>query len=110
MTEPVLVPEVTVVVHPVDTAVHPTYPQGFRWAVMVGHGSPADTDRCVGALLHSDKTEAGLIGEQAGAAVVKALRMFGIPAQYGVLNLDYDPIPASADERPLAVWRGEDDA
>lgn len=107
MTDPVLIPEVTVVLHPVDTTVHPSYPEGWRWAIHVGGRGPADTDSCVGALMHSDRQEAGMVGEQAGAAVAKALRMFGIAARYGVLRLDYDPLPAEADERPLGVWRDD---
>jgi hypothetical protein len=35
--------------------------------------------------------------------------MLGVPARYGVLTLGYDPIPAEADELPLAVWRGEEE-
>lgn len=97
-------PNVTVVVHPVDTTVHPSYQPGWRWAVMLGDRPLADVAGCVGALLCSTEAEAGLIGEQAGAAVVKALRAFGVDARYGVLRLDYDPIPAEADERPLGVW------
>lgn len=105
-----LVPEVTVVVHPVDTTAHPTYPQGWRWAVQVGGGRPDDLDRCAGAGHADTETEASVIGEQAGSTAVKALRMLGVPVRYGVLRLGYDPIPPEADHRPLAVWHGEEAA
>lgn len=105
MTDPNVVPEVTVVVHPIDTEVHPTWPPGWRWQVMLGRGPLSDYGRLVGALIHSDEGEANIIGEQAGAAVTKALRMLGIPAKYGYLRLGYDPLPADADEHPIGVWR-----
>lgn len=103
-----LVPEVTVVVHPVDTAAHPTYPAGWRWAVQVGGTGPADLERCAGAGHCPTESEAAFYGEQCGSTAVKALRVLGVPARYGVLRLGYDPIPAEADDRPLAVWHGED--
>lgn len=103
-----LVPDVTVVVHPVDTAIHPSYPEGWRWAVQVGGRPPADVEHCVQAGHCPTQAEATFYGEQCGSAVAKAMRLFGIPARYGVLALGYDPIPAEADDRPLAVWRGED--
>lgn len=109
MTQPDLVPEVTVVVHPVDTAVHPTYPEGWRWAVMVGGAGPTDLNYCAAAGHCPTETEAAFYGEQCGSTAVKALRMLGVPARYGYLRLGYDPIPAEADDRPLAVWRGEDE-
>lgn len=103
-----LVPEVTVIVHPVDTSVHPSYPQGWRWAVMLGGRPAADISSCIGALICSEENEAALVGEQAGAAVVKALRAFGVAARFGSLRLDYDPIPAEADEQPIGMWREGD--
>jgi hypothetical protein len=103
-----LVPEVTVVVHPIDLTQHPSYPPGWRWAVMVGGRPPTDLDFCVNAGHCMTEGEASLVGEQNGASATKALRLLGVPARYGFLRLDHDPIPAEADERPLAVWRGED--
>lgn len=100
-------PTVTLVVHPVDTCVHPSYPEGWRWAVMVD-GGPTDLDACVGALMCTTEAEAALIGEQCVAAVVKALRRFGIPARHGALRLDYDPIPAEADQQPLGALQAGD--
>lgn len=107
-SSPPLVPEVTVVVHPVDTTVHPTYPQGWRWAVMVGGRPPADLDFCAGAGLCPTEPLASQDGETAGSTAVKALRMLGVPARYSYLRLGYDPIPAEADQRPLATWYGEE--
>jgi hypothetical protein len=104
-----LVPELTVVIHPVDTTVHPSYPEGYRWAVMVGGVPPTDLDHCANAGHCPTEVEAAFYGEQCGAAAVKALRMLGVPARYGVLTLAYDPIPAEADQRPLAEWRGEEE-
>jgi hypothetical protein len=103
-----LAPEVTVVVHPVDTAMHPTYPSGWRWAVMVGGRPPTDLDCCVNAGHCPTEGEAAVAGEQNGASATKALRLLGVPARYGVLRLSYDPIPAEADDRPLATWDGQE--
>lgn len=102
-----MLPEVTVVVHPVDTQTHPTYPAGWRWAVHVGGGAPADLDRCVQAGLCPTEPEASVAGESHGAAVAKALRMAGTAARYSYQRLGWDPIPAEADERPMGQWRGE---
>lgn len=104
-TGPVLVPEVVVVIHPIDMNAHPTYQPGFRWAVMIGGRPPTDLDYCVQAGSESTETLASVIGEMCGAAATKALRLFGCPARYAVHRLGYDPIPAEADERPLAMWR-----
>jgi hypothetical protein len=104
-----LTPDVTVVVHPVDTTVHSTYPEGYRWAVMVGGVSPTVLEYCANAGHCPTVVEAAFTGEQCGSAAAKALRMLGVPARYGVLTLGYDPIPAEADELPLAVWRGEEE-
>jgi hypothetical protein len=101
--------EITVVVHPVNTQVHPGYPPGWRWAVMVGGTRPSELDFCANAGHCPTDAEAAFTGEQAGATATKALRMLGIPARYGLLRLGYDPIPAEADDRPIAVWRGEDE-
>lgn len=103
----ILSPDITVVVHPVDTAVHPSYPPGYRWAVMAGGKRPADLDYCVQAGHERNIDMAMMAGESHGAAATKALRLLGIPALYGVLRLAWDPLPAEADERPLAIWSGE---
>jgi hypothetical protein len=106
---PVLVPEVTVVIHPIDVGVHPTIPAGYRWAVMVGGVAPSNLDYCAGAGHAADESTAAVEGESHGSTVCKALRLMGAPARYGVLRLGYDPIPAEADHRPLGVWRGEEE-
>jgi hypothetical protein len=108
-SERFLTPEVTVVVHPIDTAVHPSNPPGWRWAVMVGGAPPAQLDFCAGAGWSADASSASVDGETAGSTATKALRMLGVPVRYAFLRLGYDPIPASADERPLAIWHGEAD-
>lgn len=105
-----LVPEVAVVVHPVDRAVHPTYPDGWRWAVQVGGGPPNDLDRCVGAGHCLSETAASAAGEEVGSAVTKALRTFGVQVRYSYQRLGWDPIPAEADERPIGIWHGENEA
>jgi len=90
-------PAVTVVVHPIDTDAHPSTPPGWRWAVMVGSGSPAELERCMNAGWCPTSQEAWLEGEMVGATAAKALRVYGIPAAYGKLPLDFDPIPPGAD-------------
>lgn len=99
MTQPVVLHEVTVVVHP--------YRAGWRWAVMVGGRGPADLDYCAGAGFCPSEQEASVGGEEVGSVATKALRMLGVAARYGYLRLGYDPLPADADQRPLGVWRGE---
>lgn len=106
--KPIITPDVIVIVHPVDQARHPTYPPGYRWAIQVGGQPPADLHYCAQAG-HEPTIEAAMIaGESHGAAVVKALRMLGVPARYGLYRLGWDPIPAEGDEYPLAIWRGEE--
>lgn len=90
-------PQVTLVIHPIDTAAHPTVPPGWRWAVQLGGTRPSDTDGCVNAGWCPSQREASLEGEQVSVTVVKALRAYGIPAAFAVLQLDNDPIPAGAD-------------
>lgn len=98
-----LVPEVTVVIHPINTEAHPTYPAGYRWAVHVGGGPFHDLSRCVNAGHETSEPMAGVAGESHGVAVAKALRIMGIPAKYSVTRLEWDPIPAEADNRPLVA-------
>ncbi len=92
-----LSPQVTVLVHPVDTTVHPDLPVGFRWAVMVGGARPQDMDQCAHAGWCPSFEEASFEGESHGAAAVRTLRMFGIPAAYNLLHLPDDPIPAECN-------------
>jgi hypothetical protein len=89
-----MTPQITVLVHPIDTVVHPDVPEGFRWAVMVGGAQPHDIDMCAHAGWCPSFSEAAFEGESHGAAAVRALRMFGIPSAYNVLQLPEDPIPA----------------
>lgn len=97
----VIVPQVTVIVHPINRDVHPTYPPGFRWAVMVGSAVPTDLKFCVNAGHDYTAASAAVIGESHGAAVVKGLRIMGIRVRYNVLHLTHDPIPAEADTLSL---------
>lgn len=92
-----LTPVVTLVVHPIDTAVHPTVPPGWRWAVMLGDGSPSDMDRCANAGWCPSRGEASLEGEMVAVTATKALRAFGVPVSLRTLTLDSDPIPAGGD-------------
>lgn len=92
-----LAPVVMLVVHPINTAAHPTVPAGWRWAVMLGEGSPSDVERCPNAGWCPTQQEAALEGETVAVTVAKALRAFGIPASFRTLTLDDDPIPAGGD-------------
>ena len=101
--DPPLVCEVTVVVHPVDVELHPTVPAGYRWAVMVGGRPPTDLGYCVQAG-HDPRQDLALVaGEMVGTACVQTLRRLGSPGRYGVLRLDYDPLPATAADRPITI-------
>jgi hypothetical protein len=62
-----LTPDVTVVVHPVDTTVHSTYPEGYRWAVMVGGVSPTVLEYCANAGHCPTVVEAAFTGSSAAA-------------------------------------------
>jgi hypothetical protein len=92
-----LTPDVTAVVHPIDTEAHPTIPEGWRWAVHVGSAPVADLEFCVNAGWCPTEREAWIEGETVAVAAIKALRMFGIPAEFRRLALDVDPIPAGDD-------------
>lgn len=102
---PVLVAEIAVVVHPVDTTIHPAIPAGYRWAVMVGGRPPADLAYCVQAGHDPVLEQAMVAGEMVGAACAQALRKLGTPARYAVKRLDWDPLPAAADGYPIAEFR-----
>lgn len=97
----ILIPAVLVVAHPINLQEHPIYQPGYRWAVMVGGVGPADLDYCVGAGAAPDLQTALVVGESHGAAACKSLRILGVNASYSVQSLDYDPIPAECDNRPL---------
>ena len=64
---------------------------------------PADLDCCANAGWAPDRRAALLEGEMVAVAAVKALRMFGFPAEFRTLELDYDPIPAGGDRLGLPV-------
>lgn len=93
----VLLPEVTLFVHPIDTLRHPTSPPGWRWAVHAGGGPPGDLRRCTNAGWCPDEKAALGEGEQNAATAVQAVRVFGVPAALRVLRLQSDPIPAGED-------------
>lgn len=85
-------------VHPTDPLAHQTVPPGFRWAVMVGPGSPADVDRVANAGWAPDARSAELEGDQNGATATRVLHLLGVEARYaGVQHITYDPIPPGAD-------------
>lgn len=96
-TSGVLVPEVALYVHPIDTARHPTVPPGWRWAVHAGGGPPTDMRRCANAGWCPDERLALAEGEQCAAAAVQTLRVFGIPAGLRTVRMQSDPIPAGED-------------
>lgn len=89
---------IRLVTHQVDTAVHPTVPPGWRWAVMVGDAAHDDMSRCANAGWCPTALEASLTGETVAVAAVKACRMLGLDTvRYEQVRLDYDPIPAGHD-------------
>lgn len=89
-------PTLTVVTHPVDTTAHPDHPvDSWRWSVMAGGTPPSDVRYSLNAGIAVDAGEAHAIGDQNAATACQALRtMFGVPATFAHLRLDYDPIPA----------------
>jgi len=100
-----LVPLVAVLIHPINVEQHPTYPPGWRWAVYVGGRPPADIDYCANAGHAATEVDAAVAGESHGAAVVRGLRLMGYPAAYRTQFITWDPIPATADDRPLVIVR-----
>lgn len=93
-----LTPDVTVYVHEIDTAAHPSIQPGWRWSVVVGGRPATDHEHTVGAGWSPDESAARLVGEMVGAAVVLGARTFGVPVgAMPTIRLSYDPIPAGAD-------------
>lgn len=87
-----------VLIHPIDTAAHPSVPPGYRWALMVGDVPPADLTRCANAAWCPTRAEAIQEGDRNGASAARVLQILGHDARYaGVIDLDSDPIPAGAD-------------
>lgn len=99
--------QVTVTVHPIDAAIHPSYPTGWRWGVTVGGQPINDLDYCIGAGHEDTETRAAIQGEMVGAAATLALRHYGLMPKYAFQRLDWDPIPAEADNRPVLKFGGE---
>lgn len=88
----------TVFVHAVDNAAHPTIPPGYRWALMVGDGPPGALELCANAHWAPTQLEAATEGDRNGASATRVLQMLGTSARYrGVIVLDHDPIPAGED-------------
>lgn len=105
MSQPLLTPEVAVVVHPLAAETPLGDQGGWRWAVHVGGQSPSDLRYCANAGRAPTAQMASLIGESHGAAACKALRILGLPAAYrGVVQMDSDPVPAGMDQ-PMGTWR-----
>lgn len=102
-TKVLLTPDVVVFLHPIDVQRHPETGGGWRWAVHVGGQGPSNLEYCANAGRAPGKQLAALVGESHGAAAAKAARIFGTPVKYhGVIELDYDPIPA---DTTVGVWR-----
>lgn len=89
-----LVPVVTVVIHPIDTERHPNTPAGYRWAVQIGGQPPGDMRFVANAGHAVTKDEALLVGDRCGAAALVALRIFNIHVTLQYQELDFDPVPA----------------
>lgn len=96
-----MTPDVCLVVHPIDHDAHPDIPEGFRYAVMIGGAPPAAIEACAIAGWGPTRKQATIDGDACAAGVVRALRMFGIPAVFRRHNLDQDPIPP--EESRIAV-------
>jgi hypothetical protein len=93
----------TVIVHPIDTAAHPTVPPGYRWAVMVGHAAHDDMRACANAGWAPDRVAAIVEGDQNGATAARVVGLAGGEARYaGVVELPNDPIPAGCDRVNVA--------
>jgi hypothetical protein len=84
------------VVHPIDRQAHPTVPEGYRWAVMLGPCGPGDMSRCANAGWCPTRADAAGEGDQNAATATRALRVAGLNVRYGeaaqVLHLDHDPV------------------
>lgn len=90
-------PVITLVVHPIDTAAHPTLSPGWRWAVHVGQLDAADPGQCANAGWALNRGTAFLDGETCAATAVRAARLLGTLVRYTQIELDCDPIPPGAD-------------
>lgn len=92
-------------VHPVDREQHPTYPEGWRWAVMVGEGPFSDVARCVNAGHCTDRDKALEEADRHAATAAATAQVVAAQVLGGLtrplIELDHDPIPAEADHQPL---------
>ena len=86
----------TVFVHRVDTEIHSSVPDGFRWAVHVG-ADPADLASCLNAGWAPDEFEAALTGETAAVVGKRVATLCGIDATTQTIVLSADPIPGGGD-------------
>jgi hypothetical protein len=84
----------------VNVVVHPHVPpastaEGWRWAVVIGHGPIFDPDRTAHAGWDLDRDAAIREGDACGATACVALRIAGLPATWcgQPTVLDYDPVP-----------------
>lgn len=82
-----------VLVHPVDTAVHTTVPEGWRWACHLGDQWD-DIDSCLNAGWAPTESEAAIAGEAAGVCAVKVTQLLspGTDVQMPTTVLEFDPI------------------
>jgi hypothetical protein len=87
---------VGVVVHQINTLVHPTIPPGFRWAVHVGTAWD-DMTSCLNAGWAPNAAEAAITGEGAAVCAVKVARILGHDLTIASTMLDHDPIRAGND-------------
>jgi hypothetical protein len=89
---------------------HPTVPEGFRWAVMLGPCGPGDMSRCANAGWCPTRDEATAEGDQNGATTTRVLRVAGHNVRYGeatqVLQLDFDPITPGNDPTVRSLTGG----
>lgn len=88
--------------NPIDTDLHPTVPPGYRWAVSTNE-DPSDVSACLGAGWAPDESSAAWIADQSATIAACAYRMAGGTASVATQALDYDPIPAEADELSIGA-------
>jgi hypothetical protein len=101
LSHPLQAPDlaVTALVHPINTSEHPHNSPGWRWAVMVGNGQHSDLGRCANAGWASDEDKAKWAGDTCAATAVRTANLLGLFVRYqGIVVLDHDPVPATANQ------------
>lgn len=89
---------VGVCVHAVNTAAHPTVPDGWRWAVHLGTNW-GDVSSCLNAGWQPTQVTASMAGEAAAVCAARVARLLSVGADVVMSTtvLEFDPIPADGD-------------